>query len=159
MEIKLKLFLETSAFNFYHYGKAGEKQRETIKLFNAIESGKYDAYTSDSVLEEINHAVDKRRSELLIIVEKYTKKIFSANDDARKLAKLYVVNDIIPVDYFDDALHIATATVNNFDFVISYNMGHIIKAKTMIGTGIANLRSGYKQIGLSTPKEMNEYDP
>jgi hypothetical protein len=58
----------------------------------------------------------------------------------------------------DDALHIATATVNNFDFVISYNLGHIVKTKTMIGAGLVNLREGYRQIGLSTPTEVLEYD-
>jgi len=43
-------------------------------------------------------------------------------------------------------------------FVISYNLGHIVKTKTMIGTGLANLREGYRQIGLSTPKEVLDYD-
>jgi len=57
-----------------------------------------------------------------------------------------------------DALHISCAVVNNLDFVISYNQGHIIKTKTMIGTGLANLREGYRQIGLSTPTEVLEYD-
>jgi len=49
-------------------------------------------------------------------------------------------------------------TVNNLDFVISYNQGHIVKVKTMAGTGLANLRAGYRYIGLATPTEVLEYD-
>jgi hypothetical protein len=37
-------------------------------------------------------------------------------------------------------------------------MGHIVKQKTMIGTGFINLRAGYKQIGLSSSMEVMEYD-
>jgi hypothetical protein len=71
---------------------------------------------------------------------------------------MYIKKDIIPSKFRDDALHIATATVNNLDFVVSYNLGHIVKTKTMIGAGLANLREGYRQIGLSTPTEVLEYD-
>ena len=65
---------------------------------------------------------------------------------------------IIPAKFQEDALHIATAVVNNLDFVLSFNYGHIVKTKTMIGVGLANLREGYCQIGLSTPTEVLEYD-
>jgi hypothetical protein len=74
------------------------------------------------------------------------------------MADIYVKKGIIPLKFRADALHIATATVNKLDFVISYNLGHIVKTKTMIGTGLANLREGYRQIGLSTPKEVLDYD-
>jgi hypothetical protein len=40
MDTVLKLFLETSAFNFYVDGKLGQKRQDTIKLFYAIEAGK-----------------------------------------------------------------------------------------------------------------------
>jgi hypothetical protein len=74
------------------------------------------------------------------------------------LADTYIKKGIIPLKFRDDALHIATATVNNLDFVVSYNQGHIVKTKTMIGAGLTNLREGYRQIGLSTPTEVLEYD-
>ena len=45
------------------------------------------------------------------------------------------------------------------DFVISFNQGHIVKTKTMIGAGFVNLRQGFRQIGISTPTEVLEYDP
>jgi hypothetical protein len=41
-------------------------------------------------------------------------------------------------------LHIAVATVKNLDFVVTCNMGHMNKQKTMIGTGFINLRPGIK---------------
>jgi hypothetical protein len=71
---------------------------------------------------------------------------------------MYVVKHIIPPRYRDDGLHIAVATVNNLDFVVSCNMGHIDKRKTMIGIGFINLRAGYKNIGICSSMEVIEYD-
>ena len=71
---------------------------------------------------------------------------------------IYIAKGIIPVKFRDDALHIATTTVNSFDFVIIYNQGHIVKTKTMIGVGLANLHEGYRQIGLSSPTEVLKHD-
>jgi hypothetical protein len=73
------------------------------------------------------------------------------------LADLYVVWNIIPVKYRTDAVHIATATVNGLDCVVSFDMGHIVKPKTMIGAGFINLYGGYRWIGLATPTEVIEY--
>jgi hypothetical protein len=75
-----------------------------------------------------------------------------------RIGALYIKKGIIPEKYEDDALHIATATVNGIDFVISYNYNHIVKPKTVIGTGLINRREGYHQVGLSTPKEILDYD-
>jgi hypothetical protein len=58
----------------------------------------------------------------------------------------------------DDARQIALASIKGFDCVVSWNMGHIVKTKAMIGTGLINKREGYPQICLATPKEIMDYD-
>jgi hypothetical protein len=84
--------------------------------------------------------------------------VFITSDEIEHLAELYIKKKIIGEGSMVDALHIATATVNKLDFVVSCNMGHIVKQKTMIGTGFINLRAGYKHIGLSSSMEVIEYD-
>jgi hypothetical protein len=44
--------------------------------------------------------------------------------------------------------------VHGLDCVVSFNMGHIVKPKTMIGTGFINLYEGYRWIGLAPPTEL-----
>jgi rRNA-processing protein FCF1 len=143
METVLKLFLDSSAFNFCVDGKQGQKRQETIKLFDAIGSGKYEAYTSAAVIKELKRAPKAKRDAMNALVRRYVKKILKPNAEAERLADLYVDKHIIPPKSRDDGLHIAVATVNNLDFVVSCNMGHIDKRKTMIGTGFINLRAGY----------------
>ncbi|MDR0877427.1 MAG: hypothetical protein LBN21_05195 [Treponema sp.] len=153
-----KLYLETTVFNFYYAEKDSKKKEDTHKLFDAIKKGKYEVYTSWFVQNEIARDTPEKYKKMQELLEKYAQKTVSFNKEASTLAEIYIKNQIIPLKYRTDALHIATATVNNLDFVISFNFGHIVKPKTMIGTGFANLHDGYRQIGLSTPTEVIEYD-
>jgi predicted nucleic acid-binding protein len=153
-----KLFIETTVFNFYCEGKQGKKQQDTIKLFEMIVAGKYEAYTSKAVIGELKRAPKKKLEEMKKLVYTLPKPSLLNMKEAQCLADVYIAKGIIPKKYAADALHIATATVKKFDFVVSYNFGHIVKLKTIIGVGFVNLREGYKQIGLTTPSEVIEYD-
>ena len=76
------------------------------------------------------------------------------DEEASKLAKIYVSGGIIPERFLNDALHIAIASVNGIDTVVSWNLEHIVKIKTMIGVNKINLDRGYKQIFIVTPEEV-----
>jgi predicted nucleic acid-binding protein len=153
-----KLFIETTVFNFYFEGKQGQKQRDAIRLFDEIAKGKYEAHTSRGVINELIKAPGEKSIKMLSLINKYIKKVIESSTEANFLEQKYTAKGIIPEKYQADAFHIAIAAINNLDFVISYNLGHIVKTKTMIGTGLVNLREGYRQIGLSTPTEVLEYD-
>jgi hypothetical protein len=92
------------------------------------------------------------------IIEKYGIGRYPKNGEANRLADIYMTRGIIPAIYPDDARQIALATIKGLDCVVSWNMGHIVKQKAMIGTGFVNKREGYAQICLATPKEILEYD-
>ena len=153
-----KLFIETTVFNFCFEGKQGQKQKDAEKLFEEIAKGKYEAYTSNTVRDELKDAPGEKFEKMNALFEKYVKEVIAPSQEAIRMADVYIAKGIIPAKSRIDALLIATASVNNLDFVISYNQGHIVKTKTMIGAGLANLHEGYRQIGLSTPTEVLEYD-
>jgi hypothetical protein len=157
-DVVLKLFLESSVFNFNVDGKQGQKQRKTEKLFATIKAGKYEAYTSTAVLKELRRAPKAKYARMYNLVEQYIKEIFEPGDDAKRLADMYVEKHIIPLKYRDDGLHVAVATVHDLGFVVTCNMGHSDKRKTMIGTGFINLRASYKNIGICSSMEVIEYD-
>jgi len=153
-----KLFIETTVFNFYFEEKHGQKQKDAVRLFDEVAKGRYEAYSSEVVINELRKATLDKFIKMKALSEKYITKTLKTSTEAERMAELYIKKGIIPAKSIKDALHIACAVVNNLDLVISYNQGHIVKTKTMIGTGLANLREGYRQIGLSTPTEVLEYD-
>ena len=92
------------------------------------------------------------------LIAEYSVKILFSSGEAERLADIYVAEKIIPAKYATDALHIAIATVNKLDFIVSYNFQHIVKIKTIALTGIVNLREGYNQIGIFSPTEAIKND-
>ena len=158
MERCPKLFIETTVFNFYFEGKQGRKQKDAIRLFETIAKGTYEAYTSETVIKELRRASEEKSAQMNALSKRYFKKTIEPSPEAKRMADIYIAKGLIPAKFAVDALHIATAVVNSLDFVVSFNYGHIVKTKTMIGAGLINLREGYYQIGLCTPTEVLEYD-
>ena len=155
---KLKLYLETSIFNFYSYGKGQQKQRDTQILFERIKAGKYEVFTSSYVVDELKRDRVAHFEEMYALIKKYGIIELPRSDEADRVGDIYIARHIVPVKYPGDAWHISLATVTNLDCVVSWNMGHIVKLKATIGTGLVNKRECYAQICLATPKEIIEYD-
>jgi predicted nucleic acid-binding protein len=151
-----KLFLETTVFNFYFDGKQGNKRLATIELFGQIVAGKYVAYTSDEVSNELMKST--RAKEMVELMGKYGVSTLKVNEQIEHLADIYNAEKIIPPRFRADAIHIATATYFGMDFVLSFNMGHLVKQKTNVATGFVNLDEGYEKVVLCTPEEVINYD-
>jgi predicted nucleic acid-binding protein len=152
----LKIYLETTVFNFYFAEDAPDKRQDTAQLFNEINEGKYIPYTSDYVLQELLKAEEPKKTEMVNLIEKYKVKFLEPDKNAEILADKYVSEDIIPEKFRVDGIHIAMATINDLDIIVSYNFRHIVKLRTIIGTESINLREGYKRIGIFSPTEVIE---
>lgn len=151
-----KVYLETTIFNFTFADDAPEKKRDTLKLFAEIKEGRYEPYTSQYVIDELELASEPKKSMMLELISEYGVKTFDADADAERLARTYVAEGIIPVKYSTDALHIAIAAVKNMDFIASLNFKHIVKRKTIEMTELINFREGYKKVGIYSPAEVIE---
>ncbi|WP_094548113.1 hypothetical protein [Petroclostridium xylanilyticum] len=155
---KLKVYLETTIFNFFYADDAPDKRDDTIKLFNEISYGKYEAYTSYAVTNEINKASDETKQKLFRLFNEYPIAVLDEGDEVEKLADIYVDEGIIPLKYRDDAVHIATATLTGMDIILSWNFKHIVKRKTIIMVNLINTREGYKNIDIYSPSEVIDDD-
>ena len=69
-------------------------------------------------------------------------------------AKRYMSEGALPLGSLEDASHIAIASVNNLDMIISLNFKHIVREKTIKLTGAINTLLGYKPIEMYAPMEV-----
>ena len=53
-----------------------------------------------------------------------------------------------------DASHIAAASVNALDMIVSLNFRHIVKEKTIKMTGAINTLLGYNKVEINSPMEV-----
>ena len=152
---KQKIYLETTLFNFY-FDKDREAHADTVKLFKEITAGKYEALTSTYVTDELENAPQEKVNKMIGLITEYNISVLAPNDETVRLANLYTSEGIIPQKYFIDGLHIAIATVNDLDMIISMNFQHIVKRKTKIGTEKINAMNGYRAVEIYSPMEVIE---
>lgn len=149
-----KMYIETSVFNFVFTDDSPEKREDALTLFEEIRQGRFQPYTSNYVTQELIRAPEPKREQMLNLLRLYDVTILAVDSQARRLAEVYVEEGIIPFKYLTDAQHIATATVNDMDLIVSYNFKHIVKWKTITRTEVVNLREGYKRVGICSPTEV-----
>jgi predicted nucleic acid-binding protein len=150
---KLKLYLETTMFNYY-FDADRDGHDDTVRLFEAVGAGEYEGYTSEYATIELRDASEPKQSYMLELISKYKITVFDIDDESDRLADMYVQSGIIPLKYRLDGAHIATASIHGLDCILSFNFQHINKLKTKHMTTLVNLKEGYKGIIICTPMEV-----
>ena len=154
---KLRVYLETTMFNYY-FDNARDGHLETVRLFESIGAGILDGFTSRYVTYELLMSPEPKQSDMLALIEKFKIKMLEIDEESDYLSNVYIRERIIPAKYSLDCAHIASASVNNLDCVLSFNFQHINRLKTKEMTALVNLREGYKSIIICTPMEVIDYE-
>ena len=151
---KPKVYLETTLFNYYFDADRDVLHTDTVKLFAEIAEGKYEAFTSSAVADELEKAPAPKKDRMLALIDEYHITPLLVNDAADKLADIYVAEGIIPAKYRTDGVHIAMAAVNGLDFIISMNFKHIVKVQTTLRANAINVLKGYRTVSIVSPMEI-----
>jgi len=153
---KPKIYLETTLFNYF-FDTDRDGHSDTVKLFKEIQAGKYEAYTSSYVLDELEETKDERKREsMFALIGEHNIIVIPGDDEAQNLASVYVNAGVIPAAKSYDSLHISIATINDLDYIFSFNFKHINRVKTKTMTSAINISEGYKPITIATPGEVVE---
>ena len=152
---KQRIYLETTLFNYY-FDKERENHLDTVRLFEDITAGKYEAFTSDYVVKELENAPKEKSGKMIALIGQYGITVLGLSEEAEQLADIYIEQGIIPLKYRTDGVHIAVAAVNDLDMIISLNFQHIVKRKTKVGTGNINALNNYRAVEIFNPMEVVE---
>jgi len=150
-----KIYLETTMFNYY-FDVERDAHADTVKLFQEIKAGKYRAFTSIYALGELEQAPEEKHMKMLGLIDEYGITVLPATPEANALATTYQTKGILPARSTTDAQHIAVATINDLDMILSLNFEHIVRKKTLEMTGYVNIEHGYKPIKIHSPMEVVE---
>ena len=81
-------------------------------------------------------------------------RLLPISEESRELAQEYARQGAVPSDYPEDALHMAIATVNGIDYLLSWNFEHIVKIKTRRIINMVNASRNYRDLQIATPWEI-----
>ena len=158
---KSKMYLETTMFSFYYEDRTAplylEHKTLVRRIFELIHAGEYEPYTSPYTTREINNeASQDKREKMQALVSDYNIIILPITEEIERLASLYVQEKAIAPAWANDAAHIATATYNGLDFIISLNFAHIVRPWTIERVRSVNMREKYRAVGIYKPEEVLE---
>ncbi len=154
---KLKIYLDTSVINFLFADDVPDFRKITEDFFeNYVKKGKYLVYVSDVVIAEIEKTKSGDKKLLLLeVIEKYSLRILVLDETSDALANVYLREKIIPPKKLEDAQHIAIATCNQMDILLSWNFKHLSNIQKQIGVKVINEKEGYfYPLILTNPMEV-----
>jgi len=146
----LRIYIDTSVFGGYY---DTEFDRETRMLFDKIIKGEYNVVISDLTQKELSKA-PKNVRELLNNLKIINVEIISVTDEEISLASNYISEKVVGQTSFEDCIHIATATTNHVDFLVSWNFRHIVNVIKILGYNSVNIKNGYHFIDIRSPKDL-----
>lgn len=74
-----------------------------------------------------------------------------------ELQSNYINSGVVTEKSFDDALHVAIATVSKCDLIVSWNFKHIVHFDKIPKYNAVNVLNGYNNIGIYSPLEVIQY--
>lgn len=148
--IKDRIYIDTSVIGGCF---DDEFSKYSEKLFEEFIEGDKIAVVSNITLRELKMAPEEIGKKLNEIPEENIEYV-ALTEEAEELAKDYLDNKVISSKFLLDAEHIAIATVENVDIVVSWNFKHIVNIKNIRGFNSVNLRNGYQLLEIRSPMEV-----
>jgi len=78
----------------------------------------------------------------------------SLNEESITLANAYLKEEVVAEGSLSDARHMAIATVERVDILISWNYKHIVNVNRIRLLNSVNLKLGYPVIEIRSPREV-----
>jgi hypothetical protein len=148
--MKPRLYFDTSVF-----GGVFDEEFEEIStlLFEKVKLGQIICVYSDLSETELKNAPENVR-DFFISLPKENTEVIEVTEEAYLLADKYLAEKVVGQTSADDCRHIATATINKVDILVSWNFKHIVNVFRIRGYNSINLRCGYSQLDIRSPKEI-----
>jgi len=152
--MKQRFYFDTSVF-----GGVFDKEFEntTLQLFERLKLGKIICVFSDLTESELMDAPERVRGYFKDLPKENLERVV-VNDDVLTLAAKYINEKVVGQTSFDDCVHIAAATINKVDILVSWNFKHIVNVYRIRGYNSINLRSNYPSLEIRSPKEIIDYE-
>ncbi len=152
--MKQRLYLDTSVFGGHFDDEFAEF---TIPLFERLDKGEFILLFSSVTQDEVENA-PKNVRDLVTKIKAENTEFLEATDEAVNLATEYIKEKVVGKTSYADCLHIALATINRADYLISWNFKHIVNVQRIMGYNSINIKNGYKQLEIRSPRDFMNYE-
>lgn len=154
----MRLYLDTSVIGALFDSEMPQRIEITRALLRSIIKGKHTGIISNIVLEEIERSPEEFKEKIIAEMRKIPLQIISEDEASADLLGFYEKEGFIRRGARLDLRHLAVATVNGVDAVVSWNFRDIVNIRTRRSVHSTNLRLGFPLIEIVSPEEVIGYE-
>ena len=123
------------------------------QLFEEFRKGLRIAVVSDLTRRELEGAPESVREALHSLPDTSVENVL-LTEEAEALAEKYVSEGAVSPRHIADAQHIAIASVERVDILVSWNFQQIVNIDRIHAFNAVNLKSGYPVLEIRSPREV-----
>jgi predicted nucleic acid-binding protein len=132
-----------------------EFSRASNAFFEQVHLSHFALFVSEVIHKELEVA-PKEINELFRQILPLCK-LAEISENVLDLQQAYIKEGILSKRWYDDALHVAIATVAQCDIIVSWNFKHIVNFQKIPLFNAVNTLNGYKPIAIYSPMEVIGY--
>ncbi len=152
--MKQRIYIDTSVFGGYFDKEFAE---HTIHLLDRFQNNEFIILFSTVTQDELKNAPEKVKQLVNGLKAENTEYLDTTNEVV-DLATEYIAEKVVGQTSYADCLHIALATINRADFLVSWNFKHIVNVQRIMGYNSINIKNGYRQLEIRSPREFKKYE-
>lgn len=122
-------------------------------LFDEFRAGVKIAVVSDLTLQELEEAPESVKKILSDVPEAFIEYVF-LSEEAIALANAYIAHGAVTEKHIIDCQHIAIATMERIDVLVSWNFKQIVNLDRIRKFNAINLLQGYQPLEIRSPQEV-----
>ena len=145
-----RLYFDTSVFGGVY---DEEFEVETEQLFDMVRAGEITCVYSDLTEFELENAPEKVKEHFLNLPNEHIEFV-EITEEMNQLANEYINEEVVGETSIDDCRHIACATIEKVDYLVSWNFKHIVNVFRIRGYNSVNIKSGYSLLDIRSPKDI-----
>ena len=150
----MRIYVDTSVFGGCFDPEFEYWSNQLIEFFK---NGKHKAVISDVSVFDLNFAPPQVKQVLKAIPQQYLE-IAKFTDEAKQLSEYYLKEKIVTKKSMADTQHIAVATVEQVDLLVSWNFKHIVNFDKIRLYNSVNLKHGYRVLEIRNPRDLTDED-
>ncbi len=147
--MKKSLYIETSVIGAYLDNGEPFRRDLTIRWWEH-ELRDYAAYVSPLVVRELERMDEPRRSSYLKLINQLPR--YEISEEVAILADGYISRGIFHRKYLANAVHVALASVNKADFIVTWDFGHLANVYRQSRIQLFNTVAGFFVPMIVTPE-------
>ena len=127
--MKPRVYIETTIPSFYFEARTSPDmaaRRLWTRHWWSKAGQAYDLVTSSAVIEELSRGAYPSKEQALALVDALPR--LEVEPAVIEIVQVYIEHSVMPRDPLGDALHLALASYNRCDFLLTWNCQHLANA-------------------------------